>query len=716
MTNSAGRPGDRVKPVIFISYARADEPEKPREDEVQWLSFVTGFLRPAERRGAIEVWTDELTPGGADWNQEIERKLLECDVFVLLVSRHSTSSDYVVDKEIAIIRDRQKNREDVHFYPLLLTPTPDTALNIINDKNRRPRGGKSFFDYPLNERYRHMSDAADEIVRIGNEIAARRVRSAAHLAPTPAPAPGHALSSSLPPNPRMIGREDRLDELVKAILEEDLPIVVPGALGMGKTTLSLAAAHDPRVIANFGKDRRFFVNLEPAPNAEGILSRLAADLGVSASGAAAEVEAKVAAACAAQPTLAILDNLDTPWRGDAAATETLLGRLAAIEGLRLMITIRGEPPRLPGHGARTLQDLERLQDADARALFLRHAGDHFAADPSLPGVLKELDGHPLSIKLLAAEAQGKPDLRGLAADWSDRRADLLRRGVAADDRKTSLRASLDLSLAALDPPSPPHRLIRLMALLPDGMSEADARTILSDGEPNHAEIRAASVLETASLLGRAGDRWRLLAPVRETLLVDFPADAEDRTRLVNVFLRLAVLGNHAGTEKWSDVSDMLTTEAGNLDAIIGVAARERALPDEFFEAVKGLAKFHELTGLSSVASLSTAVSWFRDAGDARGEAGCLEKSWQHCPCPFRPRCRTWSVRSSPSALRVGWGRGGGGKVRHSPRRHCALPFRSERRPPALRGGADVVPRGRLRSWRGQLHPEPGRYGLGSLRS
>jgi hypothetical protein len=37
----------KAKPIIFISYAHLDEPEKMREDEVQWLSFVTGFLRPA---------------------------------------------------------------------------------------------------------------------------------------------------------------------------------------------------------------------------------------------------------------------------------------------------------------------------------------------------------------------------------------------------------------------------------------------------------------------------------------------------------------------------------------------------------------------------------------------------------------------------------------------------------------------------------------------
>jgi hypothetical protein len=160
------------------------------------------------------------------------------------------------------------------------------------------------------------------------------------------------------------------------ILEEDRPIVVPGALGMGKTTLALAAAHDPRVIARFGKERRFFVNLEPARNAEGVLSR----------------------------------------------------ELAAIEGLRLVMTVRGQPPKLPGPGARTLQDIERLGEADARALFLRHAGDQFAADPALPGLLQALDGHPLSIELLAANAQGKANLSGLAQDWKTRRARLLKSG------------------------------------------------------------------------------------------------------------------------------------------------------------------------------------------------------------------------------------------------------------------------------------------------
>ncbi len=166
-------PTESGKPLIVISYAHADEPEKPAADEVKWLSFVTGYLRPAIKQGAVNLWIDRVMPGGADWEREIEQKLRACEIFILLVSRHSLSSDYVVDKEIAIIRERQAKGEDVRFYPLVLTPTPKIALDRVRDKNLRPRDGKPFSESPLNERYRHMSEAADEIAAIAQEIVAR---------------------------------------------------------------------------------------------------------------------------------------------------------------------------------------------------------------------------------------------------------------------------------------------------------------------------------------------------------------------------------------------------------------------------------------------------------------------------------------------------------------------------------------------------------------
>src|SRR5208337_1742653 len=80
-------PTEPKKPIIFISYAHADEPERPAEGEIKWLSFVTGYLRPAMKHGAVDLWLDLLMPGGADWEREIE--LRACDIFILLVSRHS---------------------------------------------------------------------------------------------------------------------------------------------------------------------------------------------------------------------------------------------------------------------------------------------------------------------------------------------------------------------------------------------------------------------------------------------------------------------------------------------------------------------------------------------------------------------------------------------------------------------------------------------------
>jgi hypothetical protein len=190
-------PSDTGKPLIVISYAHADEPEHPAEGEVKWLSFVTGYLRAAIKHGAADIWLDRLMAGGADWEREIARKLRACEIFLLLVSRHSTSSDYVVDKEIKIIRERQANGEAVQFYPLVLTPTPKAGLDLVRDKNLRPRDGKPLSDFSLHERYRQMNEAADEIAEIAAKIESQRT-SAPFVSPPKNPKAGHAPEGESP--------------------------------------------------------------------------------------------------------------------------------------------------------------------------------------------------------------------------------------------------------------------------------------------------------------------------------------------------------------------------------------------------------------------------------------------------------------------------------------------------------------------------------------
>jgi hypothetical protein len=151
-----------TKPVIFISYAHAD---------AKWCKFVLAYLKPAVKDGIFGVWVDHQMMGGADWNPEIDRQLRACDIFILLVSAFSTASDYIVDKEIATIRERQARGEDVYFYPLLVTPTPDAGLDKVKDKNLRPRDGRPFSAFANNARLQEMTEVANEIAKIAEAIA-----------------------------------------------------------------------------------------------------------------------------------------------------------------------------------------------------------------------------------------------------------------------------------------------------------------------------------------------------------------------------------------------------------------------------------------------------------------------------------------------------------------------------------------------------------------
>ena len=159
-----------AKPVIFISYAHADEPEKPRDEEIQWLSFVMKFLRPAVKYGEFRIWVDPQIPAGTPWDPDIERHLRACSVFVLLVSPNSMASDYIIDKELAIARERQATGT-LEIYPLLIEATPRAGLARVSDLNVRPPELRPLQSYPLADRNQHMSDAADEIADMAKAMA-----------------------------------------------------------------------------------------------------------------------------------------------------------------------------------------------------------------------------------------------------------------------------------------------------------------------------------------------------------------------------------------------------------------------------------------------------------------------------------------------------------------------------------------------------------------
>ncbi|MSO89055.1 MAG: hypothetical protein EXQ89_03685, partial [Rhodospirillaceae bacterium] len=233
---------------------------------------------------------------------------------------------------------------------------------------------------------------------------------------------------ALPPPPeRILGRDAALGDLVAALLaDKPPPVPILGAPGIGKSTLALAALHDPRVAEKFGR-RRYFVRLDGAASGEAMAGAIVTALGLPPS--SKPLDAAVAALAEA-PAVLMLDNTETPWDQDATGCDTAFGLLAQhAPGLALVATLRGgiRPRGAPWRGA---IEVMQLSDSASRSMFLAIAGQKHAGDALLPDILAALDGLPLAIELFAAAAEAEPNLAGLWSEWQHKSTALLQRGAA----------------------------------------------------------------------------------------------------------------------------------------------------------------------------------------------------------------------------------------------------------------------------------------------
>jgi hypothetical protein len=419
-----------TKPVIFISYAHADEPEHPRDGEVQWLSFVQRFLQPAVKYGVFDLWVDRHMSGGAKWEQEIEEKLRACDIFILLVSASSMASNYVVDKEIAIVREREASREEVHFYPLLLRPTPKVALDKVRDFNLRPRDAKPFSAYSVNDREQHMAEAANEIAEIAERIV--KQRNAAQQAVPQSSGQRSEPSGPLPfvhitrlpetAYERLVGRDAELKRLDEAWADRNtniLSLVAEG--GAGKSALvnewlkRLQAENYRGAEAVLGWSFYSQGSKERATSAEPFLNWALDKLGIkiNTTSATAKGEA-IAEALARRRVLLVLDGVEPLQHG----LGTQQGELKDL-GLRALLRRFAAMPPAEAHGLAVLtsrlavKDIARWKDGAAPVLDVEKLSDEAGAkllrdngvwgtDTELRAASRAFGGHPLALGLLAS--------------------------------------------------------------------------------------------------------------------------------------------------------------------------------------------------------------------------------------------------------------------------------------------------------------------------
>src|SRR5438105_804445 len=118
----AGPPGQAAKSLVaqqskqhkvFISYSHSDR---------EYLDRLLVHMKPLEREGKTEIWTDTHLRAGDRWRKEIERALSRATVAVLLISADFMASDFSTNNELPPLLKGAEER-GTRITPIIVKPS-----------------------------------------------------------------------------------------------------------------------------------------------------------------------------------------------------------------------------------------------------------------------------------------------------------------------------------------------------------------------------------------------------------------------------------------------------------------------------------------------------------------------------------------------------------------------------------------------------------------
>jgi TIR domain/AAA ATPase domain len=430
-----------TKPVIFISYSRKDEPEKPARGQEKWRTYVQSYLAPANLNGLVHIFVDEDIRGGEEWRKKIDAQLSSCDLFILLVSINSLASNEVMNFEIKAIQERQARGEHVHIFPIVLDPFSAKTAPWLMKLNLRPPSGKPLSDYKLQDRKKQMVAIVDEVIDIVREIVAAkqaRLESIRSAPPAPAEVSAGCLVdiAYLPETPyaRLIGRESQLSRLDEAWSNGRTNIVSLIAEG-GAGKSALVNEWLKRMQADGYRGAEVVLGWsfydqgteESASSAESFLDWAVEKLGIRIERADAEDKGEaiaaakgeaIAAALVQRRMLLVLDGCEPLQHALARRGElkdrglrALLRRFASAPANRarglILLTSRYAIKDIARwkETSAPIEELYRLSDETGAAL-ARENGV-WGTDEELQAASRDFGGHPLALGLLASYLKDK---------------------------------------------------------------------------------------------------------------------------------------------------------------------------------------------------------------------------------------------------------------------------------------------------------------------
>ncbi|KAJ7136213.1 P-loop containing nucleoside triphosphate hydrolase protein, partial [Mycena filopes] len=306
------------------------------------------------------------------------------------------------------------------------------------------------------------------------------------------------------------GRESELADILTLFNKGNPYIAILGAGGMGKTSLAKAVLHEDTIAGRYTQ-YRFFIPCDKAGSKVELAALIGAHLGLKPG--MDMTRAVLQHLSQNPPSLLVLDNLETLWEPLELRKEIeeFLSLLTEINTLSLMVTMRGaERPSKVQWTRPFLLPLRPLAPHAAQKVFLDIADDGHLPE-EINQVLELTDNVPLAICLLAHLV----DVEGCAtvlSRWQTEKTSVISDG---HDNRSNMELSISLSLSSPRITSIPDArdLLSLMAILPDGLSDAELR---------QAKFPLRNILGCKDALVRTAlayidehKRLKVLVPIRE---------------------------------------------------------------------------------------------------------------------------------------------------------------------------------------------------------
>ena len=146
--------GEKLK-AIFISYSRKDK---------EYMGRILIHLKPLEKKGLMDVWSDKKIKAGDKWKNEIEKALQNSNVAVLLISADYLASDFIVENELPPLLENAENK-GTRIIPVIIKPCRfirDSNLNIFQAINDLEESIISLPEYKQEEIYDKLAKEIED--------------------------------------------------------------------------------------------------------------------------------------------------------------------------------------------------------------------------------------------------------------------------------------------------------------------------------------------------------------------------------------------------------------------------------------------------------------------------------------------------------------------------------------------------------------------------